>query len=104
MRIHLQRVTSLLNCLVKLPCKVKLHRQAMADSGGSRIAIQGPFRTRQGFLRFPERAQIKSIEGVGSGISWIQGEGLLKMLSRRRPISIVGEADVSQRNVSFREV
>src|SRR5262249_23955036 len=104
MRIHLQRVMSLLNRLVKLPCKVKLHRQAMADSGGSRSAIQGAFRNRQSFLGLPERAEIKSIEGVGSGISWIQGEGLLKMLSGGRPISIVSEADVSQRNVSFREM
>src|SRR5439155_12134408 len=95
---------SLLNRLIKLPCKVKLHSQAMADSGGSWIAIHGAFRNRQGFLGSPERAEIESIEGVGSGISWIQGEGLLKMLSGCRPISIVGETDVSQRNVRFREM
>src|SRR5215475_7993034 len=41
---------------------------------------------------------------MSSGITWIQGEGSLKMLSGRRPISFVGKADISQRNLSFRQV
>ena len=38
-RIQLQRLMALLNSLIELPCQVKLYRQHMADTGGSRIEI-----------------------------------------------------------------
>src|SRR6202166_1914261 len=103
-RIHLERFMALLNSAVELPCEVKQHCQAMACRGGSRIEIQGALRHSQGFMRPPARAEIKRIKNVCSGISRIQRQGLIKMLSRSPPIPIVSKADVSQGDVSFCEM